>query len=369
MRHFVFGVFILISLATSLVDAKEADSSQVFASSLKEFIESLEVGKQKWQGGAIAILHKGRVIYKTTFGYQKGKKGRITPHTLFPLASVSKPVAAMALALMVENKTLSLEKELRYPCLQDKITLTHLLSHTTGFFFRGDQQIERGFTRARLIKALQQETPKCEIGQCYFYSNITFSLVEELLNSQRSSLKKAIQLLNAKLKTQDIRVLPLSSKVTFAYAHANRRKNAPMKALPFPSHYVKTVPASAGIYASLEAMIKFFKLSFGYRPDLLSRRTLEKFQRPYIKNNDIYKWSTKMPCPRKTLKSFYGLGWRILETSLAPSKKLIFHSGYIAGVNTFIGYIPAEEMGIIILANQSGFSTRKGLEFWGLFLK
>ncbi|MFV9936331.1 MAG: hypothetical protein AB8U84_03710 [Rickettsia endosymbiont of Haemaphysalis japonica] len=39
--------------------------------------KKLELQKDELQGGAIAILYKGEVIYKTTFGNQKGNSGVI----------------------------------------------------------------------------------------------------------------------------------------------------------------------------------------------------------------------------------------------------------------------------------------------------
>lgn len=68
------------------------------------------------------------------------------------------------------------------------------------------------------------------------------------------------------------------------------------------------------------------------------------------------------------LRSYYGLGWRIVENSKLPNKELIFHSGHISGVRSFIGFIPSEDMGIVFLTNQdSSFSVKKGVEFWWMF--
>lgn len=76
--------------------------------------KKLELQKDELQGGAIAILYKGEVIYKTTFGNQKGNKGAITDKTLFPLASVSKAVSATAIALMVDQGSLDFDEKSNY---------------------------------------------------------------------------------------------------------------------------------------------------------------------------------------------------------------------------------------------------------------
>lgn len=65
------------------------------------------------------------------------------------------------------------------------------------------------------------------------------------------------------------------------------------------------------------------------------------------------------------IESYYALGWRILKLKNHANKGLIFHSGYIEGINSFIGFIPSEELGIIILINQnSKFPLKSGLELW-----
>ena len=337
------------------------------------FIDHLESEKPKLQGGAVAILYKGEVIYKTTFGHQKGKAGAITSHSLFPLASVSKPVSATAIALMVEDGTLDLDKNIHLPCLKEHVSLKHILSHTTGYHFSGNIEIEHGWSRKKLLESLKHQHPACKPGECYLYSNATFSLLEEALSKQNLSLNDAINRLKRALNTEGIQLLPLTGNLPVAHPHTSVKNKKTgsyaLKSLPAPPYYPKTVPASAGIFASLDAMIEIFKLQFGYRPDLISQKTLNVFQTPYIANNDIRKWNIDFPHTRKSLETYYGLGWRVLKSKEHPDKDLIFHGGYIKGISSFIGFIPSEDIGVIILINQdSGRAPRKGIHLWGNFL-
>ena len=136
-----------------------------------------------------------------------------------------------------------------------------------------------------------------------------------------------------------------------------------------PPYYPKVVPAAAGVFASLDGMIEVFKLNFGYRPDLISNETLKLFHTAVTPNYDLMRWNIPWPFPKKKLKSYYGLGWRIIQNSDKPEKVLIFHSGHISGVRSFIGYLPEEELGMIFLTNQDNdFSVKRGFEFWGMFL-
>ena len=331
---------------------------------LQSFIEKLNSQKDELQGGAIAILYKGQVVYKTTFGNQKGNTGPITSSTLFPLASASKPVSATAIALMVDQGKLSFDETFKLPYFKHAVNLRNILGHTTGYPFSGNAQIEQGMSREKLLGTLKIQKPQCKPGECYRYSNTIFSLADEGLKTQKWSLQSAIQNLRTALNTNGIQILPIDSHMDIAYPHSNG------KPLPFPPYYPKAVPAAAGVFASLDGMIEVLKLSFGYRQDLISQKTLDMLYSPKISNKDIDKWNIGWQSERDKFKSYYGLGWRILKAQEHPGKDLIFHSGFISGIRSFIGFIPSQEIGIIILTNQdSRIPFVESMDFWGEFLK
>ena len=62
--------------------------------------------------------------------------------------------------------------------------------------------------------------------------------------------------------------------------------------LPFLPYYPKTVPASAGIFASIDGMIEIFTLSFGYKPNLIAKSTLDRMYKIVKSNKDVFgfKW-------------------------------------------------------------------------------
>src|SRR3546814_15108434 len=70
-----------------------------------------------------AILVKGEVIYKKTFGNKKGENNRINEDTLFGLASLSKPVSTIAIILMAEKNSLNFDKKIKLPYIKHDITL------------------------------------------------------------------------------------------------------------------------------------------------------------------------------------------------------------------------------------------------------
>ncbi|MFN7709554.1 MAG: serine hydrolase domain-containing protein [Holosporales bacterium] len=372
MKRYIVHTLLSVALLIPSAFAQKTVIEKNLPGYLKPLVERLEQEKHQHQGGVIAILHKGRVVYKTAFGHARGNEGAITPSTLFPLASVSKAVTAVALALQVEQGRLSFDRVMHAPCFKGGMGLKYMMSHTSGFAVRGDKEIERGLTQKQLMDLVFEMRPKCKPGACYTYSNLIYGLIEASLHEEGMSFKRIIDQLSIELKTPHIQVLPLVSGADVAYPHALRPQNKKKirQPLSLESFYTKNVAASAGIFASLDAMIEFYRLSFGYRPDLISRKTLAELYTPVQASDDIFKWYAKWPYEPKVIQAGYGLGWRVLSLKKEPNQQFIFHSGYINGINSFIGSIPSAELGIVIIVNEgSAFASRTGLDLWREVLK
>lgn len=363
MKKIVFILFLMMG-----VSLQAQETPKDLPPKIQDFIQYLESKKKDLQGGAIALLYKGRVVYKTAFGYRKGKEGLITSQTLFPLASVSKAVSATALSLLIDEGKIRWTDSFHFPFLKYPVSLSHIMSHTTGYHFTGNAPIEQGLSRSKIFACLKNQKPKTKPGHSYRYSNFIFSAVEEALNEKNLSLKTALHQMRRKLKITGLEVLPFDSMTEIAYPHRREmeeEEERPGDPLPFPPYYPKAAPAAAGIFASLDAMIEVFKLSFGYRPDLISEKALKEMYKPIVLNDDIFMWTIQWPLERKKLESYYLRGWRLLRVKGRPETDLIFHPGFINGINSFIGYLPSQEVGLIILLNQrSGFPVRTGLKLW-----
>lgn len=277
-------------------------------------------------------------------------------------------MAALAIARLVDKGKLSFDQKFTLPWLRHKVSLTHLLSHTTGLGTRfwGNFEIEKGLSRTEILQLLKAERKGCPPGKRYAYTNVIFSLVEDVLKLKKASFQSVIQQLGTGLGTDGIQVMPIDPDAELASPH-----NDDLEALPFPPYYPKVVAPAAGVFASLDGMVKLLQLSSGYRPDLISKKMLDRLYTPVLPNNDIVKWAIKIQFPfnLNQIESYYGLGWRIVKAKKYPGKELIFHGGYIEGIRSFIGFIPSEDVGIVILVNQnSKMPLQAGLDFWGDFL-
>ncbi len=341
---------------------------------LKHFIQEFQCKAKTVKGGAIAIVHKGKIVYKKTFGAQGDTEKPITSHTLFPLGSSSKAITSMTIGYLAQKNTINLREKFTLPWLKHKVSLIDILGHTAGIEspFWGNLEIEAGQSRQQILKLLSKQ--KLSIpGKSYAYTNVLFSLVEEVLEIKGTNFPQALQNFRTCLGTDEIQVIPIDACREIAYPHM--KENGQTKTLPFPPYYPKVVMTAAGIFASLDGMIKFLQLICGYRSDVLSKTMLAQMYKPRKKNKDITKWVNKgieFPCDLNQIESWYGLGWRVLRSKTNPEKDMIYHPGYIAGINTFVGVIPSEDIGIVIMMNEASKTAlplQEGLNFWGLFLK
>ena len=88
--------------------------------------------------GSVLVAEKGNVVYKRGFGYANAEfKVPNAPDTKFRIASISKPIVAILVMRLIDQGKISLDAKLSdyLPDFRkdgDKITVRHLLSHTSG---------------------------------------------------------------------------------------------------------------------------------------------------------------------------------------------------------------------------------------------
>ncbi|WP_183567632.1 serine hydrolase domain-containing protein [Mucilaginibacter sp. SP1R1] len=117
------------------------------------------------------------------------------PETIYHLASVSKQFTAYAIILLAQQGKLNLDDDIRkylpwFPNLRRKITIHHLLNHTSGI---RDQwqllaitgtRLDDVITQDQIIKILsKQQELNFNPGDAFNYSNSGFTLLAEIVKS------------------------------------------------------------------------------------------------------------------------------------------------------------------------------------------
>ncbi len=105
-------------------------------------------------GAGVLVIQDGRIVLKKGYGLANLESGSpIEPNTAFLLGSVSKQFTAMAIMILAERGRLSYEDPVArffpgFPPYGDKITVRHLLNHTSGL-----QDYEELFVKTGKISA------------------------------------------------------------------------------------------------------------------------------------------------------------------------------------------------------------------------
>jgi CubicO group peptidase (beta-lactamase class C family) len=89
-------------------------------------------------GASVLVLHEGEAVERRAYGYADLEQ-RVAANraTNYRLASLTKQFTAAAVLLLVEESCLSLDASIRawlpsLPTVADRVTLRHLLTHTSG---------------------------------------------------------------------------------------------------------------------------------------------------------------------------------------------------------------------------------------------
>src|SRR5262245_7754231 len=160
-------------------------------------------------GGSLAIVRDGRVVYARGFGWaDRDAKEPVQPESLFRIASVSKPITAVAILRLMEQGKLKLDDKvldhLKYdPHFEEggkfderwrQVTIAHCLAHTGGW--DRDKSYDPMFQAIRMARSLNVELPilpehiiRYQLGQSldfdpgerYAYSNFGYSVLGRII--------------------------------------------------------------------------------------------------------------------------------------------------------------------------------------------
>lgn len=141
-------------------------------------------------GAVLLVSRAGRVLFKQACGVlSRETRRRITPGTVFDLASLTKPLATtLAVMRLVQDGALRLDEPLAalLPAFADtdkhSLTLAQLLSHTSGLpeyrpWYRELTAVAPWERRRRLEALIRAEPLACRPGERALYSDLDFMLL------------------------------------------------------------------------------------------------------------------------------------------------------------------------------------------------
>lgn len=177
MRRLALLLAFLLAPATSHAadfDPKPVD--EAVEKALAEF---------KAPGASVVIVKDGEVIYLKGFGVrEKGKDDKVTPDTVFPIASCSKAFTATLLAMLAEDGKLKWDDKVRDHLdtfrladeLADReVTLRDLLCHRTGMPRHDLLWSGLSTDGGEVIRRWGKATPSTSFRSKWEYANVPFT--------------------------------------------------------------------------------------------------------------------------------------------------------------------------------------------------
>lgn len=367
----------LLALFTSLllVTFAPAASAQLTkeAQALESFAQELDSAARApdFVGLAVAVVKKGEISLLRTYGVrQAGGQERVTPDTVFRIASLSKGFAGTLAALEQSEGKLDLktpvvrlvpEFKLKKAGDAARVTFEDVLAHRTGLPpYAYDTLLEDGVPPTKILAEYGKVKQTCSPGECFTYQNVAFNMIAAAIeNASGKSYPAELHdriLAPLGMKTASIGLRQLSETGNWARPH--RRVGDGWSAVPVTDYYYK-VPAAGGVNASILDLSKWLIAQMGHRPDVLPKAVLDEAHRRRIATPPETARQRSLKTP--VTETSYGLGWRRYTYA---GHQLLTHSGSVEGFIAQIAWLPDQDAGIVILSNTRGSRAAKIMPTW-----
>ena len=261
--------------------------------------------------GSILIAKKGQVLLSKGYGMANYElEVPNTPQTKFHIASISKTFTATAIMLLQERGLLSVSDPLTkyipdYPN-GEKITIHHLLTHTSGIpdvnqFSDYNNNSKFPQTPASLIAMFKQRPLSAQPGERYGYSNSNYNLLAFII--EKVSGKSFGDFLQANIFD------PLGMKDTAhdSYAPALVKNRASgyvpagvdgLENAPYLDWTMKT--GNGSLYSTVEDLYKWDRAL--YTEKILKKSSLDKMFTKHVDGAIGYGWFISRRLNRNTIR-------------------------------------------------------------------
>lgn len=310
-------------------------------------------------GMAIAVVLGDEVVYLKGFGVRRqGDPATVDAGTVFPLASLSKPVASTVLAALVGDGLVAWDDPLirHYPGFRmhddwvtAQVTLRDMFAHRSGLpDHAGDALEDVGYGRDAVLGRMRYLNPSSSFRSHYAYTNfgLTAAAVAAAMAAGKPWEEVAADRLYRPAGMHD------TSSRFADYAAAPNRTHGHFKVDGgWVARYVRQPDAQSpagGVSSSARDMATWLRLQLGRgslgETRIVQQAALDETHCPQIIRTQPAK------DPAIDHASFYGLGWNVEYDD--QGRVRWGHSGaFNLGAATCVNILPGERLGIVVLTN------------------
>lgn len=320
-------------------------------------------------GAAVAVTDRGRIVYARGFGYADlATKEPVQPTSLFRIASISKPITAVAIVQLAEQGKLYLEDKIfsvldyeteikavgeAFDARLRDITIRHLLEHRGGWDrdksfdgmfqsvrFAQEQNVPAPAGPHEVIRAMLRQPLDFNPGERYAYSNFGYCLlgraIEKLSGNTYEEYVQQRVLHPLGIQSMRLGATGLEGRATgeVRYYHPGRGKSVFQADLgadvasPYGAWHLEAMDAHGGWLSSAVDLAKFaIALEDSNNSTLLSKSSLVQMHaRPGgLAGHDEHGQPKDV---------YYSLGW---QNRVVGKKQLNhWHTGSLPGSATIL---------------------------------
>ena len=351
------AVFILVSSAVLLGQtAQPADLDAYVARVMTTF---------NVPGLSIAIVKDGKVVIAKGYGVRKlGESTPVDEHTLFGIGSNTKAFTTAALATLVDEGKISWNDpvyerlpgfQMYDPYVSHEMTIRDLLTHRSGMGLgEGDLLFwpHTTYTRQEIVYKLRFMKPASSFRSKYAYDNLMYIAAGRIIEavtgkSWEDYIRERIL---TPLGMSDTNLTNAAWKASDNYAWPHSKLPGKLQAIDFVP--LDNAAPAGSINSSAADMAKWLllQLNRGNFRDREGRLFSERQSDEMWSPQTILPISTPPP-PLAALKPHfadYGLGWAMSDYH---GRKVVGHTGGVAGFVSLVRLVPEENLGIVVLTN------------------
>jgi CubicO group peptidase (beta-lactamase class C family) len=327
LRFARFGIVLLVACGGLAQDVARMEQVIQSYSANRRFMGSVLVAK-----GTEIVLNKGYGSANLEWDVPN------SPASKFRLGSITKQFTAASILLLQERGKLNVQDPVKKymadaPAAWDKITIYHLLTHTSGIpSFTSFPEYAKwepfATTAAEEVAWFRDKPLDFAAGEKWSYSNSGYVLLGYLIEkitggSYEKFVRENIFIpLDMKDSGYDSNSAVIARRAVGYAPDKNGLKNAGFVNM--------TIPFAAGaLYSTTGDLLKWEQALFGGK--LLSAASLKTMTTPF--------------------KNDYACG---LAVQTKDGRKVIEHGGGIEGFNTQLTYYPDDKLTVVVLANLNG---------------
>ena len=317
------------------------ENQQKIVNSLNQYYEN--IWNSADMSGGVLVAHGDNILLEKYKGFgRENNQMPINKDTPLHLASISKPITAMAVLKLVEAKKISLEQKVKsifpnfpYP----DVTIQHLLTHRSGLpkyeHFLEENDIKpknQYFTNQEIFDIVAKHKPELarQTDTGFMYNNFNYAILALIIEKiTEKTYPEAMK---------EMVFAPLKMKNTFVFEekHINSASQSfyQRSSKLYPLDQYDLIYGDKNIYTTPRDLFNFSKALFS--KDFLPKELMEKIFEPY--SNE-----------KKGVNN-YGLGFRL--KIFDEGKKLTYHNGWWHGSNTVFIHLRESKTTIIALSNK-----------------